>query len=361
MRASRARILAGLLLNTALRPALRAMLGGQPVRGARLLVANARFLLRDGLWPHEARLLRGDLPHIRAVRSRLYFQLEHQLALAPHAGALARMGLSDKAAFADFCREEGLAHIPTVRMDGALPESWERAFAATAAATASNRVFVKPARGSGGRGSALLERLGERAWRLTDAAGVHEGALSDVTRSHRSAGPLVMQPLLANHPALAAWAGPTLATFRTITAQEEGDAVAVLSMLAELPLGDERPLPRAWCIVPVDRHSGTLAAFDEAALAALPAGNRERAARFAGRVIPEADALAALAREAHRRISAASLGPLPPMIGWDVALAEAGPVLVEPNWNWSVAAHYRNLAGLDLGLSDQFAAAAARR
>lgn len=357
MQASRARILAGLLLRQSLKPGLRAILRGRPVRGGRLLVANAWFLLRDGLWPHEARLLRRDLPRIRAARSRLYLQLDHQLALAPHAEALARTGLGDKGAFADFCREEGLAHIPTVPVNATSAEGWERAFAATGSSCA----FVKPARGSGGRGSAVLERTGEHSWRLTDASGVHEGSLGEVTSRHRSAGPFVMQPLLVNHPALAAWAGPTLATFRTITAQADGGAVAILSMLAEFPLGDERPLPRSWCIVPVDPDSGTLAPFDEAALAALPAGDRERAARFAGRTIPEAAALAALACEAHRRINAASTDPLPPMIGWDVALTEAGPVLVEPNWNWSVAAHYRNLAGLDLSLSDQFAAATARR
>ncbi|WP_255358008.1 hypothetical protein [Erythrobacter sp. CCH5-A1] len=38
-----------------------------------------------------------------------------------------------------------------------------------------------------------------------------------------------------------------------------------------------------------------------------------------------------------------------------------GPVLVEPNWNWSVAAHYRNLAGLDIILRARFTAAAALR
>ncbi len=357
MRGNRARLIAGLLLRMSLKPALRAVMGGQPGRGSRVLVANAHCLLRDGLWPHEARLLRRDLPWIRALRSELYLQIEHQLALAPYARARARARLDNKGAFADFCRGEGLAHIPTVRVNGALAEDWARAFAATA----SDCVFVKPAQGSGGRGSALLERFGERAWRLTSASGVREGSLGEVTSGHRSAGPLVMQPLLANHPDLAAWAGPTLATFRTITAQTDGGVVAVLSMLTEFPLGDERPLSRSWCIIPVDPHSGRLAPFDEAALAALPLKDRERAACFAGHTIHEAGALAALACAVHSRVSAVSSEPLPPMIGWDLALTKDGPVLVEPNWNWSVVAHYRNLAGIDFGLSTRFAAAAARR
>lgn len=357
MRATRARILAGLLLRTALRPAFRVAMRGRPVRGGRLFFANAYSLLRDRMWPHEARLLRGDLARIRALRSRLYLQFEHQLALAPYTQALARAGLADKATFAEFCREAGLATIPTLRVSAADAADWEQAFAATA----GDCVFVKPSRGSGGHGSALLKRTGPQSWRLTDASGMHEGELAAVIHGHRSAGALVMQPLLTNHPELADWAGSTLATFRTVTAQTDDGEVAVLSMLAEIPAGDEQPLPKGWCIIPVDPQSGRLASVDGAALAALPPALRDRAERVAGRQVPQSDALAGLAREAHRRIIAASAEPLPPMIGWDLALAEAGPVLVEPNWNWSVAAHYRNLAGLGFSLSDRFAAAAARR
>lgn len=357
MRAVRARVLFGLLLRMAVRPALRACLRGHPVRGGRLLVAHASALLRDRLWPHEARLLKADLPRVRAERSRLYLQFEHQCALAPYAQALARAGLADKAAFAVFCRDAGLAAIPTVRVSAADAAEWERAFAASAGDCA----FVKPATGSGGKGSALLERTGAQAWRLTDAAGVHEGPLADIIRGHRKAGALVMQPLLTNHPELAAWAGATLATFRTITAQGDNGAVQVLSMLAEIPCGEERPLPKGWCIIPVDPRTGQLAPLDDAALSALPPAPRDRAAGLAGRVVPQAAALAELACEAHRRMIDAAPEPLPPMIGWDVALAEEGPVLVEPNWNWSVAAHYRNLAGLDFGLSPRFAAAAGQR
>lgn len=357
MRATRARILAGLLLRTALRPAFRAALRGHPVRGGRLFFDNAYSLLRDRMWPHEARLLRGDLPRIRALRSQLYLQIEHQIALAPHAQTLARAGLADKGAFAEFCREEGLAAIPTLRVNAADATEWERAFAATA----SDCAFIKPARGSGGHGSALLQRTAAHSWRLTDASGVHEGELATVIRGHRSAGALVMQPLLTNHPELAAWAGSPLATFRTVTAQAGDGEVVVLSMLAEIPCGEERPIPKGWCIIPVDPLTGRLSSVDETAITALPPALRDRAAGLAGRTVPQAEGLAGLACAAHRRMIAAAPEPLPPMIGWDVALTAAGPVLVEPNWNWSVAAHYRNLAGLNLSLSDRFAAAAARR
>lgn len=357
MRATSARILGRLLLQTSLRPALRAAMHGRPVRGTRVAFANAYTLLRDRLLPHEARRLRADLTHVRALRSRLYLQFEHQRALASFVPALARAGLADKGAFAEFCRKEGLAAIPTLRVNAADVADWQRAFAATA----SDCAFVKPARGSGGEGCAVLRLIGAHSWRLTDQAGVREGNLAEVTQDYRAAGALVMQPFLANHPELAGWAGTALATFRIVTAQADGGEAEVLSMLAEIPLRDEQPLPKGWCIVPVDPDSGRLAALDDGAVAALPLAHQASAANLAGRTVPQADALTALARAAHRRMIAAFSEPLPPMIGWDLALGKAGPVLVEPNWNWSVVAHYRNLAGLDFGLSPRFAAAAKSR
>lgn len=329
---------------------LRGVRAGKPLPACRQLLHDGKALLHHRLWPSEARVLRHDLAALRARRSGLYLQLEHQQHLRAYRGAIAALGLHDKAAFARLCTSAGLPHATTAELTGeeTVDAAWRE----------RQPLIVKPAVGSGAQGLASLERLAPERWRLSPFRGEpHEGPLDTMLARHRDGARFVLQPLLRNHVDLATLAGPSLATFRAVTAAGEAGAPRMLSLLAELPLDDDLPMPRRWLVLPVDLPSGTLAACDNRAIERIGDQQaRQRAGQLSGRVLPGAASVAGLACDAHAAVlRAAGADRPPPMIGWDLAFTASGPLLIELNWNWAVLPHYRNGAGLDFSRSTDFA------
>ena len=333
-----------------LKPWVRGVRAGRPLQAFGRLFRDGKALLRHRLWPSEARILRHDLAAVRQRRSGLYLQWEHQEHLRAYRGAIAALGLHDKAAFARLCTSAGLPHAPTAELTGEEPLN--------AAWRERQPLIIKPAAGSGAQGLASLERLATDQWRLRPFRGEPcEGSLDAMLARHRDGARFVLQPLLRNHPDLAALVGPALATFRTVTAASEDGAPRTLSLLAELPLDDALPMPRRWLALPVDLSSGKLATCDARAIERIDDPQaRKRAGELSGQVLPGAASVAALACDAHAAVlQAAGADRPPPMIGWDLAFTASGPLLIELNWNWAVLPHHRNAAGLDFGRSIEFA------
>jgi len=341
-----------LLGQVTLIPALALARRGQMGRALATAARNADALLRDGLVPTEARLFADARAAVRAQRAGLYLQREHRRHLRRFRAAIAAHGLDSKADFARFCAGAGLPHPRTVAIG---PDREPEALAAIGELQGA-RLFVKPASGARARGAAVAHRIGGARWRLVTPERARDGELGALLAEHLAGEWLVVQPLLVNASPLAHWAGEMLATFRIVTARAADGKVRTLSMLAELPLDAGAPLPEERVVFPVSPDGGALSPLDTGAAARLPA-LAAPAAAFAGRRIEAAGALRALAEAAHARLAAAAALPLAPTIGWDAAWTAEGPMLLEPNWNWAVAPHYRNAAGLDFALSPRFAAA----
>lgn len=334
------------------KPWLRTMRMGKPFLAFRRLFRNGYTMLHYRLLPSEARVFSDHMPALRKMRSALYLQFEHRQHLGGYSTAISALGLHDKAAFARFCHSKGLANAPTVELTGktVVDTEWQEC----------GPLVVKPSLGSGARDLASLERQKHGNWRLCPFRGApREGPLDEILAGHRDGASFVLQPLLRNNAGLTALLGPSLATFRTVTAAGEDGRPEALSMLAELPLEDTLPMSRRWLILPVDMSSGALVSCDPRAVARIDDEKaRGRAKALCGQVIPGVSGLAALACQAHAAVlKEAGDGRPPPMIGWDLVLACQGALLLELNWNWAVAPHYANAAGLDFKLSSAFAKA----
>lgn len=241
-----------------------------------------------------------------------------------------RVSLGDKSAFTRHCLAAGL---PVVGIIGIVFRG-EWTFIDEAGLKNDYRsldrdIFVKPLKGRGARGTEWFDWIGKDRYR--DKKGEIVGR-ADVIRhlGRRSARePLLVQPRLTNHPAIADLAQDSLMVFRVFTCLDELGQPrvthAMLRILAKLepnwPLNVEYGAR-------VDLASGRLDQLCDDYHFAPDAWwdtQPHTGAPVTGRVIGQWPQIAALAEAGHRVLRDRTV------IGWDIALTPAGPVIVEGN------------------------------
>ena len=350
-------VYAGLIRQQVIGAGIAGLRRGRPAKTARYVWKSLSHIVRDRLLPIEAWTFGDDLDAVRKRRSTLYLQIEHSAHLRPHHATLLEAGLNDKARFAQFCEAYALPHPQTELLDLERPEGAERL-----SNSRHGNFFIKPATGSGGDGVMALRRVADGQWQLHVARDdMREGDLGALLGHACSTGRFVLQPAVTNATKLAQNIGPALATFRAITAPVDDRGLEVISMLAELPLDNALPMAQRWLVLPVDPSTGVFTPLAAKTLDRLGEHISEEVMELIQRPLIDAPSLPRLAVHAHKTLHSHNpQGKLPPMIGWDLALGQEGPIVLEPNWNWSVATHYSNAAGLDFALSERFAHIAAR-
>lgn len=264
----------------------------------------------------------GDYLHRHETKGALY----EMLAGRPDLDRFAP--LNDKVAFAAHARAAGLPVVPTVALisDGAVSSE-----AAPAGELPAADLFVKPLAGKGGRGA--------QRWRyLPDADRFREGASAgapEVPRDRllrllgdRSAGgPLLVQTCLTNHPDLADLALDAVPTCRIITMIDESGepepVIAIFRMPAVTGAIVDN-MHRGGVAAPVEVDSGVLgpaAGYATTRHTHHPVSG----GAIEGRKLPRWDEARELAVRAHRAFRPRVL------VGWDLSVGPAGPVLVEGN------------------------------
>ncbi|SFU47346.1 Sugar-transfer associated ATP-grasp [Methylobacterium sp. 174MFSha1.1] len=240
--------------------------------------------------------------------------------------------LADKLAAAAHLSAAGLA-VPTLHL---LVEGPSSLGGTDPPLPVAGDLFVKPRRGSGGRGSFALIRESD-GWRIGEGTPPMPWTILRRLLLERSArDPLLVQERLSAHPDLAdlAAAGrpPVL---RLTTTREPGGAPILHAALVEIPVPgrDPRRFRDGVLRVPVDPSSGRMTAGLSFAqpgerFAALPWNG----AGLTGRVVPGYAEAAAAVVEAMR-----TMPPLP-IVDWDLVPTPRGPVVLEGNTcgNWIV-------------------------
>lgn len=215
------------------------------------------------------------------------------------------------------------------------------------------RLFCRTRSGNQGRGAFTLwqtsEGLAGRGFggqALSDTAAV-EAAWQRL----RALDDVLIQPCLANHPQLAAWAGcdtpdddsrADAITVRYISQWRDGAAVA-LSAVLEVPAGrDARTQRPTYSLLPIDPATGQVLPWPRPQ--PLPASARAAQARLwarigAQRILPGWPALVAANHQAQ--------GSFPSVwaIAWDWVLTPDGPRLLEGNSGWGTATPQQILGG----------------
>lgn len=232
--------------------------------------------------------------------------------------------LNDKARFEDHCRAHGIRCVETIMLlDDGVPDC----------SLPDCDLFVKPLKGRGGKGAERWDLVSPATFASPDGEQLSATELLDrlVERSRHDA--LIVQPRLKVHPELVKVTAGALPTVRIVTCLDELNQPEVIGGVLRMSIGRNRTVDNF--------HAGGIAAavdLDSARLSrATNLGTDARlgwvdahpdtGAQIEGRRVPLWAESKRLVLDAHRAFTDRVV------IGWDVAILEDGPILIEGNGN----------------------------
>lgn len=193
-------------------------------------------------------------------------------------------------------------------------------------------LFVKPEQGSGSVGSALVVEC-DRATReivLSNGTRVDLRAFASETLEAQAEGYLFQDAIL-QHKALSDVAGRAIGTIRVVTvmAAETPEVLYTLWKVPSPKAMSDNYWQEGSMIAEIDKASGIIQQCRRGAGPAQEVIETHpvSSARFPGLQIPHWDEVLRLTREAH------GLTPQFGVFGWDIAITQDGPVIIECNAN----------------------------
>jgi hypothetical protein len=240
--------------------------------------------------------------------------------LKPHKGS----PLNDKARFAQHCAKRGIRCVQTfMHLNGANPGK----------PLPDHDLFVKPCAGRGGRGAERWDRVAPRTFANAGGERLQGRDLLArlVIRSRHE--PLIIQPRMRAHRDLLSLTAGALPTARILTCLNADREPELMAAMLRTSFGDNVTvdnLHAGGIGALIDMDSGELSRSSnigsDARLGWFSA-HPDTGAAIEGRAVPLWGEAKALVIAAHREFNDRIV------IGWDVAILDDGPILVEGNGN----------------------------
>jgi hypothetical protein len=228
---------------------------------------------------------------------------------------------NDKQRFTERCEANGVRCVPYLLwLTGSAPTG----------GLPDRDLFVKPVRGQGGRGAERWDRIGPRVY-ASDGVELSEAALLDrLTRTAQSK-PLLVQPRLRPHPAVANLTSGALPTVRALTCMNEAGEPELVAAVFRMSIGSNRTVDNIHagglgCRVSLEDGSlGQASNLGTDARLGWIARHPDTEAQIEGARLPLWDETQALALAAHRAFADRLYA------GWDIGISDEGPVIIEGN------------------------------
>lgn len=333
-----------------------------PVTFAKLAVGNAVYRLG----PHDFLMYDLDRRPLSTWRNYLAEKPDTDELLNSLHPRAARLFTKDKVLTCERCLDYGVAIAPILAVIGRDPDRpGARRFAGLDTAQAivaaecdwPDRVFVKPVGGTYGRGAMALTRDDAGGgWRDDDGAAFTADALAATLLAYRDPLGVLVQPRLANDPALAPIGGDLgLSATRIVTAlTTTGPEVvlAVQKVFGRRALADNfqggrsghllsvLDVARGRIVASYGRRAGArhvITSFDRHPATGHP---------LEGFALPHWPAVL------EQALAAARAFPELPLLGHDLAITADGPVFLETNTKWKASLPQLAVGGLRPILAD---------
>jgi hypothetical protein len=243
----------------------------------------------------------------------------------------------NKTAFLRLCAQAG---IPTIGNLALFGQGQLKAGSAKRQGLPQRDLFVKPAHGRGGEGAGLWRWTGA-GYQLHDGEVLSAEALTVRLAELSRERPMLVQPHARNHTALADLSNGALCTARIVTLRNEAGGHEAVCALFRMAVGGNHLVDNfhaGGIAAPIDVATGKLGAATDWGLRprhGWQTHHPDTGGAIAGRVLPLWAETRALAERAH-----AALGDRH-IIGWDMAILEDGPHIVEANGGPDTDMHQR--------------------
>ena len=238
--------------------------------------------------------------------------------------------IRDKTLFMAHCRKNGVTAAPilwVIKNKEIIPADWDKS------GFPEFDLFIKPLNGQGGRGTIRWDYLGDGQFLCNDGSRANGSQVLEILRQNSEHTAYIVQPRLINHPEIVDLACGALATVRVMSCRNETGDYEVTNAVFRM---------KRYADVIVDNyHAGGIAANVDIETGVLGAGTRGgwgvvtdgwyeehplSHTAIPQRKLPCWDTMIDFVQDAHNR-----LFPDQVVIGWDVALLENGPCLIEAN------------------------------
>jgi hypothetical protein len=251
----------------------------------------------------------------------------------------------DKRVFDRWCREHGLPSIPTLAEfeDGRLVRASEVRLPRC-------DLFSKPSNGQCGQGAKRWTFDGTDRWHDSPPYSYTDLGLLDhlARQSSELRRPILLQRLLVNHRSLRPLAPGRLCTARIVTGRQIERPSEVLQGVYRMPVGSTVAdnFALGGIAAPIDLATGRLGSgIRKYPRVQAPIDTHpDSGLAIVGIQLPYWTEACHLVRRAHDSISWKGV----PVVGWDVALLDEGPVLLEGN-NIPCSTFAQMLSGEPLG------------
>ena len=234
-----------------------------------------------------------------------------------------RIMLGDKLGMHRICEENGIPTVPLliVAENGNLEYRCARS-------DLERDLFIKPRQSKGSRGIEVIRYSDRKYIRENGAALDYDGLIELIAQLSKEA-PMLVQPLIKNHPGLADLADQALMRMRIITCHDSaGQPVITHAVLSNLC-----KLETSW---PTDIELGAAVDLESGALGMMTGDKADMwldwsenhpitHARVLGRIVPCWDEFRSIALAAHSACRDRLL------VGWDIAVGPDGAMLLEGN------------------------------
>lgn len=264
------------------------------------------------------------------VKSCLYKYLRMHYARVlgmPPGGS--KLKVSSKALFAETCQASGVPVAPVLLV---ADKGEIRPISGSEIALPPSDLFVKPTRGCGGKGATRWEWQGEGLYRSNDGRLLTgEEFLGWLREISRAEGSRIVQPRLVNHDSLRDLTPGALCTVRALSCRDEQGGFELTHAVFRMPSVASAAVDNfhaGGVAAPIELRTGALGRATNFGLTTDAVWHERHPTSggpILGRTLPFWDEIRALVPRAH------ALFPDLVAIGWDIAILEDGPCLVEAN------------------------------
>ena len=246
-------------------------------------------------------------------------------------------GMDDKIWFAEHCHEMGVRAVPVLMHFAGGQRQPLKGGSETLPET---DLFVKPRSGSGGHRMERWDVQGEGRYRNAHGEVLTAAELMEKLARQSLKDDFLVQPRLANHPALDDISNGALATVRLLTCRNEEGVPEATNAAFRMAIGNSvvDNFHQGGLATAVNLETGEIGIASDIGIRP-DVGWRDThpvsGARFAGRILPHWPDVVALAVKAHTAF------PQRVIVGWDVAMLADGAMIIEGNGKPDLDIHQR--------------------